>query len=66
MEEVLILANQDKPVLNAVTPDLGIRGLTEFHVQDVPAFGAETGQKTRQVNRQLVIDEQIHDASRTG
>jgi hypothetical protein len=53
MKEILILADQDYPVLNAVAPDLGVRGLAEFHIQDVLAVGTEVGQKTCQCNGKL-------------
>jgi hypothetical protein len=40
--------------------------LAETEIQYVPAIGTEATEETSQRGWQLVIDEEFHDASRTG
>ena len=66
VEEVLVLADQDNLALSGVAPDLGVGSLGETHVADVQALAAGATQVASQCNGKLVVDEESHEARRTG
>lgn len=66
MEEVIVLADQDKFAFGRVAPDLGVGSLGKAYVDYMQAFTASRGKETGQRGGKLVIDEESHVASRTG
>lgn len=53
-------------MLGGVAPDLQVRRLGEPHVQNVLTLHTHTAQKACQRYRKLIVNEESHEASRTG
>jgi hypothetical protein len=66
MEEVFVFGDQNEFVGGRIAPNVGVRSLAQTQVEHVLAVGTEAAQATSQSGGQLVIDEEFHDASRTG
>jgi hypothetical protein len=66
MEEVLVLADEDQSVLSGIAPDLAVGCLSQAQVQNVLATHASAPQEASQRHRELVVNEESHEANSTG
>ena len=66
MKEIVVFADDDHSMLGCAAPDLAIRRLGQIQIEHMLAFGALRVQQSRQRQRELVVDENFHEAFKTG
>jgi hypothetical protein len=66
MKKIVVFADKDHSVRGRVAPDLTVRRPAEIQLEHVAAFGALHAQQSRQRKGQLIVDENLHEALRTG
>lgn len=61
VEEILVFTDEDHVALSGEAPDLGVGSLREPKMEDVLALRALRAEETDECDRELVIDQELHE-----